>query len=95
MVVVRVRQDDRLDQTVGYGAPQRVEMGQIVGAGVDDGDTIGAEQVAVGAGEGELARIGGRHPSHAGGVGHQMSGLRVELGDELEGRSCGHCAHGI
>ena len=87
------------DQDVGHGLAgrrrhQRPKMGFVVGPRIDDGHPAGAQDVAVGAGEGERAGIRRRDPAHAGCNRHRPAvlGLEVAMEDEISHRCRPHRA---
>ena len=66
MVAMGVGDEDVGDGLVRRRRQQRPDMRLVVRSRIDDGDVAGADDVAVGAGEGEGAGISRRHPAHAG-----------------------------
>ncbi len=81
------------DRLAGRDGHQRVEMGRVIRAGIDDGHPAVADDVAVGAGEGEGAGVWCRDPAQAGRHSHRLpvSGVEIAMEDEIGHRhSRGH-----
>ncbi len=76
------------DRLAGRGRHQRVEMGFVVRAGIDDGHPAAADDVAVGAGKGEGAGVRRRDPAHARRHRHclPVSGVEIATEDEISHR---------
>ena len=65
MVAVGVGDEDMRHGLAAHSIEQRLGMGLVIGAGIDDRDLALAHDVADRAGEGEWARIVAEDPPHA------------------------------